>query len=584
MSVVVENLSVEAVALNKPIVLDVSFTIAPGKVLGLVGESGSGKTTIALAMLAFARHGTRISNGSSVCIDGNNILGQDRKRTREIRGRLVAYVPQDPGASLNPALTLREQLLEVLITGPGKLSKEQALERIGTLLNEVGLPSSSDFLSRYPSQVSGGQLQRVAIAMAIAAHPRLIVLDEPTTGLDVSVQHDVLKMVGRLCADHKISAIYVSHDLGVVSHVADEVMVLYTGRVVEYGHCKDVFEKPSHPYTRALLESLPSARERLVLKPIPGMIEANRLTGGCVFRSRCAFAKATCEQEPPLYSVAEESHLVRCHWPMHSKQLRVVAQARLSAFKESELVLQVEKLRAFYGTHQVLHDVELAVRAGECLAIVGESGSGKSTLSRSIIGLHTQWHGTIAFRGAPLEADCRQRGRNTVQRIQYVFQNPYGSLNPRRTIGSSIESVYALFHQADAITARKKVREVLSKVGIPQSYADRYPNELSGGERQRCAIARALICAPDLVICDEITSALDVSVQATILALLQDLMHDGVSLIFVTHNLGVVRSIADRVAVMNNGRLVEQGNCDQVLSEPSASYTRQLLSHTLELS
>lgn len=582
MSIIVENLGIELSSSGKPIVQGVSFAIAPGKVLGLVGESGSGKTTVALGMLGYARKGTRISAGSSVHIDGKNILSEFGKGVREHRGRLVAYVPQDPNASLNPAITLRDQLLEVLITGRNRMKREDALTRVSNLLDEVGLPTTAEFLNRYPSQVSGGQLQRIAIAMAIAAHPRLIVLDEPTTGLDVSVQRDVLRMVSRLCEQYSISAIYVSHDLGVVSHVADTLLVLYTGRVVEYGNSKRIFANPSHPYTRALLEALPSIKERRVLKSIAGSIEANRLSGGCVFRARCSMARAQCENEPEL-SLVSESHQVRCHWPVQSalEYAAPVAMRRISTSEQP--LLTVSGFNASYGTHRVLHDINLTLYPKRCLAIVGESGSGKSTLSRSIIGLHSEWDGRVTILGKDLSPDCRRRDPESQQNLQYVFQNPYGSLNPRRTVGDSIASVLTHFTGVKGTIARQRVNETLSRVGIPSKYFDRFPNELSGGEKQRCAIARALICSPQVMICDEITSALDVSVQATIIELLRGLMKEGLGLIFVTHDLGVVRSIADDVAVMSAGRLVEQGDSDKLFTAPQAQYTQNLLANTLEL-
>ncbi|MEI9406415.1 ABC transporter ATP-binding protein [Mesorhizobium argentiipisi] len=583
MSVFVDNLGIELAGSGKPIVKGVSFEIKPGKVLGIVGESGSGKTTVALAMLGYARNGTCISKGSRVEIDGKDILSQTATEIRSMRGKLVSYVPQDPNASLNPALTLREQLVEGLVTGRNKMNRAEALERVSSLLAEVGLPSTREFLERYPTQVSGGQLQRIAIAMAIAAHPRLIVLDEPTTGLDVSVQNDVLRMVSRLCTQYQISAIYVSHDLAVVSHVAHHVLVLYTGRVVEYAECRDLFARPSHPYTRALLQAIPSIRERRELRSIPGTVEANRMTGGCVFRARCLFARAKCEIEPDLSESGPADHLVRCHWPIQGPLERLLSVIEREDAAAAQPLLQIVGLNASYGRHAVLHDVNLDLHPGRCFAVVGESGSGKSTLSRSIVGLHSQWDGKIELQGRRLEPNCRRRDRGSQQSIQYVFQNPYGSLNPRRTIGDSIVSVYSHFFGVHGNNAQRRVKETLGRVGIPSSYFDRFPNELSGGEKQRCAIARALICSPQIVVCDEITSALDVSVQATIIELLRGLMRDGLSLIFVTHDLGVVRSIADDVAVMNAGRLVELGNSDQVMLAPRADYTRHLLANSLEL-
>ncbi|MBO9123742.1 MULTISPECIES: ABC transporter ATP-binding protein [unclassified Rhizobium] len=586
MSVVVENLRVELASTGEPLVSEVSFSIEPGKVLGLVGESGSGKTTVSLAMLGYARSGTQIADGSKVEIDGIDFLALSAAERRARRSDLVAYVPQDPNASLNPALSIGEQLLEGLLHGRKAISRKQALERASAILTDVGLPATREFLKRYPSQISGGQQQRIGIAMAIAAYPRLIVLDEPTTGLDVSVQKDVISLVARLCAEYSIAAVYVSHDLALISHVADQVLVLYGGRVMEKASSSALFDKPAHPYTEALLDALPSAKQRRTLRAIGNGTSTGivRSTPECIFRTRCDIATDACLMNPDLVPFANTDHVVRCHFPgEQSKERGLLIAPGRAEVDQRKPIFEVSGFNASYGDHTVLHDIDISVRGGQCLAIVGESGSGKSTLSRCIAGLHDGWHGNVFFNGKALRPGHSGRTAEDRRRIQYIFQNPYGSLNPRRTIGSSIELVHRHFFGGDTAAARRAIKEVLERVALPSTYADRFPNELSGGEKQRAAIARALICGPEILVCDEVTSALDVSVQAAVVELLRNLMSDGLSMIFVTHNLGVVRSLADQVAVLSAGRIIEFGSTDEVMDQPATDYTRKLLSDTLEV-
>lgn len=587
MSIIVESLRVDLAGSGLPLVSDISFEIEPGKVLGLVGESGSGKTTVALAMLGYSRKGTAISSGSRISIDGTEILSRSPAATRMMRSRLVSYVPQDPAAALNPALTVGEQLLEGLVTGPNRMTRAEASERIAGILKEVNLPSTPQFLASYPSQLSGGQQQRIGIAMAVAGRPRLIVLDEPTTGLDVSTQMDVLMMVSQLCAAHSIAAIYVSHDLAVISHVAHQVIVLYAGRIVEACESGRFFDAPAHPYSCALLQSLPSIEEKRKLLPIAGHAPAlDARSSGCIYRERCAFAQAACNVEPQLVKLANDAdHDVRCHFPQTARlrnSSTLLGGNQLRAMRADRL-LTIQGLSASYGSKGVLKDVDLDLQGGECLAVVGESGSGKSTLSRCIVGLHHHWSGQIRLAGSSLAPFSSRRSSDERRRIQYVFQNPYGSLNPRRVVGGSIAVAVEHFSGGRRAQVDARVMAALERVSLPAHYANRYPNELSGGEKQRVAIARALVCNPDILVCDEVTSALDVSVQASIVELLRSLMTDGLGIIFVTHNLAVVRSLSDRVAVLNAGVIVEVGDTESVMTNPVAAYTQHLMAHTLEL-
>lgn len=578
-SIQVSDLSVSLADASDDIVTGVSFAIEAGKVLGVVGESGSGKSTVAMALLGFARRGARISSGE-VLIDGVDVLRQTGDSLRQARGSLVAYVPQDPSVSLNPVMRVKAQLEEML---PGVGTREVE-DRIQAVLEEVELPATREFLRKYTHEMSGGQQQRVAIAMAVLARPRLLVLDEPTTALDVSTQARVLEMVARLCKDHDMAAVYVSHDLGVVSDVADHILVLYAGRVVEFGTRKRIFDQPSHPYTVGLLASMPTIIERRRLVGIAGQAPSpGHRPHGCTFAPRCAFVDQNCTIEEPQLVLAELGHDVRCIRPMEVRAAatsidRIPLPANVD--RSADALLEVANFQASYGSRNVLRDINLSVAAGTCLALVGESGSGKSTLARSLVGLHDQWEGAVRLRGEDVAPAAARRSPATRRRLQYVFQNPYSSLNPRRTIVDSIAVPLDLFLSQKGARARTEALAAMERVGLSTNLADRYPSDLSGGERQRAAIARAMVCRPDVLLCDEITSALDVSVQATVIELLRDLMEDGLTLVFVTHDLAVVRSLADRVAVLDQGRIIEEALSTKVFQTPEAAYTRRLLAST----
>ncbi|GII86842.1 ABC transporter ATP-binding protein [Sphaerisporangium siamense] len=569
---------------GSPIVKNATFDLEPGQVLGVVGESGSGKSTMSLAMLGYARHGARITAGQ-VLVDGTDVLSLGPRALRRFRGNVVAYVPQDPATALNPALRIGVQLAEGL---DGDAKEVDA--RIREVLAAVGLPSDDAFLQRRPRELSGGQQQRVALAMAVAPRPRLTVLDEPTTGLDVTTQARVLSLVARLCADNQMAAIYVSHDLAVIGEVADRVAVMYGGMIVEEGPTREVVARPAHPYTRALLAAVPSARERMRLTSIPGRAPGVQDTySGCVFAPRCAFAVDECTTRVPSPVDLTPGHSARCiraeEMPERPRQSAAApASAVRDAAPGETPLLRVRDLTAGYRDRQVLFDVSFDVVQGECLAVVGESGSGKTTMSRSLIGLQERWGGSVELGGAPLAPTAGGRDQDQRRSMQYIFQNPYGSLNPRGTVGDSVAEPLRHFFGLGAKAARQRVAELLERVELPAHLAFRYPAELSGGQRQRVAIARALACEPTVLICDEVTSALDVSVQAAIVELLRSLLHDGLGMVFVTHNLAVVRSLADSVIVLSGGHVVEHGGTDAVLTEPRHGYTQALLADTLEVS
>ena len=585
-AVSVQGLNIEISSTGTPVVSDVSFGIARGEILGLVGESGSGKTTVGLSLLGHARTGLRIASGS-VLLGDRDVLTLNEEQLRKARGSLVSYVPQDPASSLNPALRIGLQLREVLEAHRGRGSDNAA--RVAEMMREVALPDDRGFLKRYPHELSGGQQQRVGLAMAFANRPRLIVLDEPTTGLDVTTQAHVLSTVRELATLHDVAALYVSHDLAVVATLAQRVAVMYAGRIIELATAETIFEGAGHPYTQRLIGAIPRLAGGRTLVGIPGRsLSPGNRPGGCDFAPRCALRIDQCTQALPELRQIGPDHSARCiraELVLTQQRGQVGDPIEMPTEDDAKVpALRLADVVASYGGNEVVHSVSLSLAARECLALVGESGSGKTTVARAIAGLHRNWTGTISLAGSQLQTSARGRSSETRRQIQYIFQNPYGSLNPRRTIGQIVGQPLQVFGTASGRDADRRVAEMLERVSLPAAYARSYPDQLSGGERQRVAIARALVCDPTVLVCDEVTSALDVSVQAAIVELLGNLQRDlGLSMLFITHNLPLVRSIAQRVAVMRQGSIVELGDVAQVLGAPAEAYTRQLLSDTPSL-
>jgi len=566
---------------------EVSLEIRQGEVLGLVGESASGKTTAATSLLAHQRRGAKISDGH-ITIDGRDILSMSAAELRGIRGGLISYVPQDSSASLNPALRIHTQLMEILEAHHFGASSDERERRLAEMMAEVLLPSDREFLRRYPHQLSGGQQQRVAIAMAFANRPKVIVLDEPTTALDVTTQAHVLDTVRGLTKRYGVAALYVTHDLAVVANLADRIAVMYAGRIVEIGTRDELFECGQHPYTRKLLTSIPDITGQRALRGIPGWApRPGQRPQGCAFAPRCDWAEERCREEFPPSEGPTQLHRVRCwRW----QEVGAQGPALDVAFRDKEApretaeakVIEVRNLLAFYQRKETLHDITATLFERRCLALVGESGSGKTTLARCIAGLHPyKIEGDITLHGKELGRDARDRSRAERQAIQYIFQSPYSSLNPRKTIRQILSPPLRLFFSLSGSEMEDRMVRALEQVALDGSLLDRYPDQLSGGERQRVAIARGLAAEPTVLICDEVTSWLDVSVQAAIIELLAGLQRDmGLSMLFVTHNLALVRSVSQEVAVMNEGRIVEFGPVDAVLEDPQADYTKKLLSDT----
>ena len=552
---------------GRQILHDIGFELHPGRILALVGESGSGKTTAALACMSHLRPGLELRGGSITLHpgasrfhpDGAQLADLSPGQVRRLRGSTIAYVPQDPALSLNGAMRVGEQIAEVLRIhdyGDGEASRRT---RVAQVLEEVGMPSDAAAQRRYPHQLSGGQQQRIGIAMAFATRPAVIILDEPTTGLDVATQDLVLDTVTDLTRRHDAAGLYITHDIAVVAQIADEVAVMLKGRIVEAGSTEQVLRSPSHDYTRRLVAAVPDLEGR------------KRIGGGLPVAQRAASAPARALPWASEASSAAEPATA----PSSGK----------AAEPPSRPLLAVEDLSLSYGSKTVLDGLRLELHSGQTTMLLGESGSGKTTLARAIAGLSAaSWTGQVLLDGQPLVETTRKRTPEQRRRIQYIFQSPFSSLNPRRTIGESLAVPLRMGGGMSAAQRREAVSVALDQVRLGRSYIDRRPGDLSGGERQRAAIARALVSAPSVLVCDEVTSALDVSVQAAVIELLREIQDEtGMAMLFVTHNITLSRHIAHRLAVLQKGRIVDHGLTEDVLARPDSEYTRDLLEHVLTL-
>ncbi|MBP2836956.1 ABC transporter ATP-binding protein [Dickeya parazeae] len=497
---------------GRALVEDINFTLHKGEVLGLIGESGAGKSTIGQAILGHCRHGMRIESGHIWFQNGDkrsDLASLSERQLRAVRGARIAYVAQSASASFNPAQRIGEQVIETAVRH-GVLSRQQAVARAIELFAQLSLPEPQTFFQRYPHQVSGGQLQRAMIAMAMCAGPDLIIFDEPTTALDVTTQLGVLNAIDEIIRLTGVAALYISHDLAVVAQISHRIMVLRHGRQVETGDTASLLASPVEAYTRDLLQA---------------------------------------RGEPKVPQAATD-----------------------------DILLDIRHLGARYQQQPVLQDVSLQLARGRTLAVIGESGSGKSTLGRTLCGLLAPAGGEIRLNGDALPAKLVQRNRAQLQSIQMIHQHPDTALNPRLPVGVQIERSMVCLTQLDAAARRLRVSDLLHQVGLPAEMAQRYPTALSGGQKQRVCIARALAAQPSLIICDEPTSALDPLVARDVLALLRQIQQEtGVAYLFITHDLHVVREVADSVAVLRHGHIVRQGPVTEALSPPLDDYTQQLL-------
>jgi len=579
----------------------VSLSIAPGEIYGLVGESGSGKTTLARAVVRYLPANGRI-DGGSVRLDGVELLELPRKRVRSIWGARITMVHQDPGAAVNPSIPIGEQIAETVRVHL-RMSRRQAAAAALEMLSRVRMPDPAAAARRYAHQLSGGQLQRVLIAIALSTNPRLLIMDEPTTALDVTTEAVILDLVRDLLSEYRTAVLYITHNLGVVARVCRRVGVLYAGELVEEGSVRDVFKQMLHPYTLGLLGSVPRVdvdKRDIVLNTIPGYIpRPDNLPAGCVFAPRCRGAEDACRAARPPLVAAEAAHLTACRrWQaLRRSPGAFAALQKRREFVEptaGPVVLEANNVRKYFPVSGVgllelirhgrprvraVDDISVRVRKSFTMGIVGESSCGKTTLARCIAGLEEATAGEFLLEGQPLPRTVARRSPALLRRIQMVFQNPDASLNPQVTAGASVARPLVLLGRMSRKSIERRIQELFEAVNLPQDYIRRLPHELSGGEKQRVAIARAFATDPALMICDEPISSLDVSVQASLMNLLAELQDSkGTSYLFISHDLAAVRHLSDWIAVIYLGRLWEIGSAVDVFAPPQHPYTEALLS------
>ncbi|MGK0230999.1 MAG: peptide/nickel transport system ATP-binding protein [Gammaproteobacteria bacterium] len=583
-----------------PVLRNIDLKINAGETLGLVGESGSGKSTLALAAMGYLKRGLFVMNGTSY-FASNDMFALSRKELEPLRGGRIALIPQNSGQSLTPTQRIGAQLDEALKLH-SDLAPVQHPTRLLELMSQVRLPDPDTIIHRYPHELSGGQQQRVAIAMALAGEPEVLLLDEPTTGLDVTTQAHILELLHDLAAETGMAMIYVSHDLGAIARVCDQVAVMYAGEIVLQGPTRQILRDPAHPYARGLLASIPKLKTASLpraldgIPPMPGQVE-----NACAFADRCALQEPQCKQSRPALEIISTGERVRCHLYSRARTLPMSAAPnpynRDIEFNASP-VLILNKVAISYNKRSLLEqllgrasakaptvdNITLNLAPGETLGLVGESGSGKSTILKAIAGLLPLHSGDINWRNkGSLPATVDHRTSEQLREIQIIFQNPDESLNPRQTVAEILKQPLKLYYELKGEALRERSEALLDRVRLGAHYMDRLPSQLSGGEKQRVAIARAFAAEPSLVLCDEVTSALDVSVQAAVLDLLSDLRREkNTTYVFVSHDLAVVRALADRVAVLYQGRLCEIGTSEAVYGSISHPYTHVLLEAVLE--
>ncbi len=599
----VSNLKVQFYT-NKGIVKavdGVDFELDSGETLGIVGESGSGKSVTAYSIMGLISYPGRIASGE-VIFKGENLFEKTPKEMKAIQGNKISMIFQEPMSSLNPVFTIGWQIMEPLIYHKN-FSRKEARDESIRLLNLVGIPSAESRIDNYPHQLSGGMRQRAMIAMALACRPELLIADEPTTALDVTIQAQILNLMKKLQSEFRTAIILITHNLGVVAQMVDKLVVMYAGRIMESGRVNQIFGNPLHPYTIGLLGSIPKINEqRDKLQVIEGTIpSSSQIPSGCLFHPRCNKVMEKCRYEPPFLMQIEPGHEVRC-WIYEKEfrkeifQIEQLKQAhqdikpiKLLTSGNKYPLLEVRNLVKYFqqkssffskrsGIIRAVDGVSLTLFSGETMGLVGESGCGKSTLGRTILSLIPPTSGEIIFEGKNINLLNKRELRRLRKNIQIVFQDPYGSLNPRMTVGEILGEALKIHHNLSGRAAERRIIELLEAVGMSAEHIYRYPHEFSGGQRQRIGVARALAVEPKLIICDEPVSALDVSVQAQVLNLLQDLKRKfNLTYLFIAHDLAVVRHISDRVAVMYLGKIVELADKYNIYEETLHPYSKALL-------
>lgn len=585
-------------------VQNVSFDIRRGESFGIVGESGCGKSTMAWAIVNFLGANGYVKQGS-IRFQGQELVGKEGEELRQLRGDQIAMVFQDPMQALNPSMTLGDQMKEVLTVHRG-ISDTEAAKRCVEMLERVYMPDAANVMKRYPHQISGGQQQRVVIAMALLNNPALLIMDEPTTALDVTVEAAVLDLIAELRRDFDTAIMYITHNLGVVARVCTRVGVMYAGEMVERAEIKQLFEQPQHPYTQGLLRCVPklgAEKSGSILYPIRGRVPApDNRPMGCMYTPRCDYTQDRCMEERPQLRTMANGTAVRCHFAEEIDPSQWVPTEEIEPaiditqeVESDETLLEVKNLQKYYkvqgsslrdvlglGEPRYVKAVENAsfnVKKGKTLGVVGESGCGKSTLIKTLIGLEDTTSGEATFMGFDITDDLESRNEKLIQELQMVFQNPDSTMNPSYTVGQQIGRPMERFGTVPKKEIRSEVIKLLRAMRLGENYYNRLPRQLSGGEKQRVGIARALASRPDLVLCDEPVSALDVSVQAALLNLLLEVQQEyKTTMIFIAHDLSVVRFFSDDVAVMYLGQIMEIGPAEAIYAPPYHPYTEALLS------
>jgi peptide/nickel transport system ATP-binding protein len=602
----IENLAVSYKVRGGEIdaVHNVTFTINQGETCGIVGESGCGKSTVAWALVNFLGANGYIKKGS-MRFQGKELIGRSPSEMRRLRGNQISMVFQDPMQALNPSMLLGDQMKEVLTVHAG-LNDKKAAKRCIEMLERVYMPDAANVMKRYSHQISGGQQQRVVIAMALLNNPALLIMDEPTTALDVTIEAAVLDLVAELREEFDTAIMFITHNLGVVARTCDTVSVMYAGEMVEYATVHDIFDNPRHPYTQGLIRCVPNLgqdKASSVLYPITGRVPPpDQRPAGCVFWPRCDYNRRKCRDERPSLRRIDGTNIkARCHfseeidrhlWEPPEEEKKIIATPEPD---DGNSILSIDCLQKYYpvrgnnikdilglGKSQQVKALERAsfeVFKGQTLGIVGESGCGKSTLLKTIIGLEESTSGDASFLGFDISRHIDSRDESLIRELQMVFQNPDSTMNPSYTVGQQIARPMQRFKTVPKEEIRSEVVKMLRSMRLSEKYFDRLPRQLSGGEKQRVGIARALACRPDLILCDEPVSALDVSVQAAILNLLMDVQKEfHTTLVFISHDLSVVRFISDYVCVMYLGQVMELGPAEALYAPPYHPYTEALLS------